>query len=79
MGAVLFRLADLVTSGAKTIPVDGPACTDVLCEWTKPKGEVKNHRYKQINEVLPRTFWKKWPHKFNCFDKVEKQNLVLSI
>ena len=37
IGAALFRLADLVTSGVKEVP-DQLACTEKLCEWTDPKG-----------------------------------------
>ena len=36
IGATLFRLCDLVASGIKEDTE--LACTDVLCEWTNPKG-----------------------------------------
>ena len=37
IGALLLVLAELVADGIQRLP-DGPACTDVLCKWTQPKG-----------------------------------------
>lgn len=37
VGALLFLLSELVAEGVQQLP-DGPACTDILCKWTQPKG-----------------------------------------
>ena len=34
IGAVLFKISHLQSTGA----LEGPSCTDVLCQWTEPKG-----------------------------------------
>lgn len=47
MGATLFRIADLVASGAIQFP-DDPACTEKLAEWTDPKGQLRKQLYRKL-------------------------------
>ncbi len=38
VGALLYKVADLISTGAKVLPGD-PTCTDKRCYWVEPKGK----------------------------------------
>lgn len=48
-GALLFVLSDIVSQGKTTLPAD-PACTELPCSWSNPKGtSVDPIRIEQIH------------------------------